>query len=443
MNCDCEFCKFDFPISLPQHLIDSLLAGELVIFAGAGISTESSRVLKYTFYDEIEGLVSGTERSLSFPELMQRFVDLPDGRLKLLQLIRRRFEHIDSFPELNMSANRFHRELGTLFLVKEIVTTNWDTYFETHCHATSFVTDLDVALWNAARRKVLKIHGSIQNLGSIVATTDDYAACLTRLSTGLIGSQLKNILATRTVIFIGYSLRDSDFLQLYGFVKQQLDSLHRKAYVVTPFAEEAARLEQDGLIAIRTDGTFFIQQIKAHLVGMGAMVRDDVFDSAKRLLSLVRAEHKMLHETAKMDRLPEVIYAAAYQDGLMHALDRALQMQGSGEYSHPCYIGKKVRTYEKMAKEKRSAKRYEDVAYIEGYINGLVSLAVANTEDPPAKPPMYFAFGQRSDLYSLTSFLRIFSKGSVPHAAARKRAERLISKFEDPRSVEFHHPPWL
>jgi hypothetical protein len=443
MNCDCDFCKFDFPVSLPEHLIESLLAGELVIFAGAGISTESSRVLKYTFYDEIEGSVPGAGTSLSFPELMQRFVDLPDGRLKLLQLIRRRFEHIDSFPELNMSASRFHRELGTLFLVNEIVTTNWDTYFETHCHATSFVTDPDVALWNAVRRKVLKIHGSIQNLGSIVATTSDYVACLTRLNTELIGSQLKNILATRTVVFIGYSLRDSDFLQLYGFVKQQLDSLHRKAYVVTPFAEEATRLEQDGLIAIRTDGTFFIRQLKTHLVAMGVMIRDDVFDAAGRLLTLVRAEHARLHERAKMDRLPEVIYAASYQDGLMHALDRALQMQGSGEYSHPCYVGGKVRAYESLKKEKRSARRYEDVAYIEGYTNGMVFLAVANTEGPPVRPPLYFAFGQKSDLYSLTSFLRLFSKGFVPHAAARKRAQRLISKFEDPRSVEFHHPPWL
>ncbi len=184
MNCDCEFCKFNFPVSLPKHLLDALMAGELAIFAGAGISTESPRVLKFTLYDEIVSAL-GLNDGRPFPEVMQRFSDQPDGRIKLLSKIKDRLENIDSFPELNFIASRFHRELGTLFLIREIVTTNWDTYFERYCYATPFVTDPDVSLWGAASRKVLKLHGSVNNFGSIVATSNDYVECAERLNVGV------------------------------------------------------------------------------------------------------------------------------------------------------------------------------------------------------------------------------------------------------------------
>src|SRR5689334_7443593 len=112
MNCDCDFCKLDFPIDLSSDCIDSLLKGEVVIFAGAGVSTEAKRVLKFTLYDEIAAtLRAGKKKPPAFPEAMQRYVDMPNGRSKLIHKIKERFDHIDSFPELNYAATRFHREL--------------------------------------------------------------------------------------------------------------------------------------------------------------------------------------------------------------------------------------------------------------------------------------------------------------------------------------------
>jgi hypothetical protein len=419
------------------------MAGDLVIFAGAGISTESSRVLKFTLYDEIEYNLGVGSNSLPFPELMQKFSNRPDGRIQLLSKIKNRLEHIDSFPELNFTASRFHRELGTLFLISEIVTTNWDSYFERYCGATPFVTDPDISMWNAASRKVLKIHGSINNLGSIVATADDYAACASRLNVGLIGSLLKTILATKTVVFVGYSLRDTDFQQIYGFVKNQMQSLGRQAYAVTPFSDEADRFSTDGLIPLRTDGGFFVRQLKAHVLGAGEMLHDIVFDWAADLRDKVSAEHRLLHERFSLKSLPEVIYAASYQDGLAHALERAFHMKGTGEYSHVCRVRGLVHSYLGMQKEKLSARKYEDVAYIEGYLNGLLFLLMSNDKKSPVKVPMYFSFGEAPDLYSVSGMARFFSKNKIPHQRAHRRALSLIKKIQNPDKIEFHHPPWL
>jgi len=75
--------------------------------------------------------------------------------------------------------------------------------FEEHCKATPFVADLDLAFWEAADRRVLKIHGSIANFGSIVATSIDYKKCQERLTLGILGGLLKTILATQTICLSG------------------------------------------------------------------------------------------------------------------------------------------------------------------------------------------------------------------------------------------------
>lgn len=420
-----------------------LLGGNVTVFAGAGISTETRNVLKATFYESVAAEIGKSDPYPAFPELMEEYCRQPNGRLKLLKKIKERFDHIYSFPELARSATRFHRELGTFFPVRNIVTTNWDTYFEEHCKATPFVTDPDLAFWEAADRRVLKIHGSVTNYGSIVATTTDYQQCENRLTSGLIGALLKTILATQTVVFIGYSLSDSDFSAIYDFVKKQMNALHKQAYVVTPSVEDCEKFRAAGFIPIRTDGTYFIAQVKAHAVALGAMLDDDIYDSASELLYSVQDEHALLHESIKVSNFPEVIFAASYQDGLMHALERVIEMKGSGRYSHHCQVTGTIKAYLKWQKEKLKRGVYEDVAYIEGYINGLTFLLMTNDERESAPVPMYFMFGAKGDISDAAVFADRLKASPPSHKAAHKRALVYLNSLADPENAEFHHPPWL
>ena len=442
-SCDCVLCKNNHEFEISDELMGELLAGKVTVFAGAGVSTETRSVLKYTFYESIAAEIGKTGPLPAFPELMEEYCLQPNGRLKLLNQIRERFDQIDSFPELYRSATRFHRELGTFFPIRNIVTTNWDTYFEECCKAIPFVTDPDLAFWEAAHRRVLKIHGSVTNYGSIVATTEDYQQCQDRLTSGLIGATLKTILATQTVIFIGYSLSDSDFSTLYDFVKTQMNALHKQAYVVTPFSEECERFRAAGLIPIQTDGTYFISQVKAHAVAQGHLLDDGIFDSALELLYRVHQEHELLHNRVKVSEFPEVIFAASYQDGLMHALERAMQMKGSGRYSHRCEVAGVAKAYLEWQKKKRKRGLYEDVAYIEGYVNGLTYLLMAKDERESINVPMYFLFGGKGEISGIDEFVKQLTAKPIPHKAAHKRAKDRLNQLVDPSSVEFHHPPWL
>jgi len=55
-NCQtpgCERCKLKKPFDLPSEIVDACKAGNLIVFAGAGVSTESASVYKHTFYQKI------------------------------------------------------------------------------------------------------------------------------------------------------------------------------------------------------------------------------------------------------------------------------------------------------------------------------------------------------------------------------------------------------
>lgn len=443
VKCQCELCKNAHGIDINSDLVTDLLAGNVTIFAGAGISTESRLVLKNTFYEQILQEVGAKRANLAFPELMEMYCLAPNGRIKLLQQIAGRFQNISAFPEMDGVASRFHRELATLFQVKNIITTNWDTYFETVCKATPFVTHADLAFWEGAERRVLKIHGSISNYGSIVATSSDYAKCKKSLSTGLIGSLLKSILATQTVIFVGYSMSDSDFNYIYSFVKKQMRGLHRHAYVVTPFPNDADRFRESGLTPIETDGAHFLSLIKAHAVSLGLMLPDDIYHSAYQLLSNVFREHKILHEEFSVAANPEIIYAASYQDGLIHSLERALNLRGTGEYSNKRRLHNVIHSYMTIQKEKRSQGKYEDVSYIEGYVNGLVFLLMNDGDKRISRIPLYYSPGLNQDMFSIKDYRRCIKDIPAAHKRAYQRACAYINRQNTAEGIEYHHPAWL
>ena len=81
--------------------------------------------------------------------------------------------------------------------LRTFITTNWDRHFEEICHAKPFVYDADMRFWEVPYRKVLKIHGTIDNYSSMVVTRDDYDKSLNDLQNSLIGAKLKELFTTR------------------------------------------------------------------------------------------------------------------------------------------------------------------------------------------------------------------------------------------------------
>jgi SIR2-like domain len=441
----CALCAERVPFLMPTHLLRAFEEGRVLLFAGAGISTEGGNVYPYSLHQDIAGELGEGAAQMSFHDLTSRFCQQPDGRSRLLLKIRQRIEYVRSHPELYWVATRFHRELSTIWQVEEIVTTNWDDFLEDCCGATPFVTDADLAFWSQPGRKVLKLHGSIHSLGEMVVTKSDYDACYSRLSTGLLGSHLKALLASRTVVFVGYSLADPDLQKIIGALTTEMRGLRPTYYVVTPERTVKAQFDDVAAVHIRCAGTHFITAVKTWLLRSPCSLPDRNFRRLSKVKSMLTSAHRELYRKRSLVKHPETVHCASYQDGLSHAFERAAHLAHTGQYSHRCRIRDLIESYDAIRRKKVRSRKYHDVAYIDGYTNGLSLLAA--DEDLSLAIPLYYVFGASTQPRTFKAHKPIADKSHRLHQAAYSQAQRLANDLAKPagsaEGLAFHHTPFL
>lgn len=421
----CKKCNLRRPFDFPPDIIDAYKAGNLVFFAGAGVSTENRGVYRNSFYEEIsERLDISDEDKLSFSELMTLFVASTKSRKDLFLAIKKRFDYVRSFPELYACATEFHREIATIPRMNDIFTTNWDDFFERECDATPVVTGEDfVVFHDIPGRKVFKIHGSIGNYGSIVASNDDYDECYKRLSEGIIGANLKLFLVSKTVVFIGYSLGDEDFLRIYRLLLEETKGMLPRSYIVTLDEKAQDKIDSIGMntIPIITDSVYFVEQMKKRLVEEKLMLPDSYFEDIPRALLMVKEEHRKL-STLSMIEHPNIMYSLVYQDGLQHAFGRIISKMNSGEYSDGMRVINGIKSYEVLIKDCLSAGNYLDVAYFTGYQSGMFYFIDIEARDGL---PFYFLF-KCGDILNFEQFLECEKESYSLHKSASKLAKKWL-----------------
>lgn len=440
-NCKCYTCSNNFDFEIPKELIDDLVNLKAILFAGAGISTESPMIFKSSFYSDIKDEID-TSNIIddSFPNIMSNFCEQNrNGKKLLLQKLKQRFDYCLKFRELYDDSTRFHRELNKLYMIKDIITTNWDTYFEDICHATPIVNSKDYAFNDFPYRKVYKIHGSISNYGSIIATKQDYEDCLKELKHGLIGSTIKHLLGTNTVIFVGYSLNDFDFNYILNYLKSELEDIHPHIYIVTLDDIPPKNLESFSFTHIKTDGTYFLQKIKEHLI-QEKLINIGLDNSRISYLDYKRNEaYNNVSELFFKNKTPSTIYALFYLDGLKHAIQNLKFYMKTGEAYNPGFIFRELQRYDQIIKDFKQNKDYMEVSYLNGYHLGL-SLMILSNELEIDSLPLYFLFGKEITEYS--EFKEIIAKSQVFHKTAERLGKKHFIEFLKPENdiIPIHRP---
>ena len=366
----CEICGADKIFDLPDEIVAAAKSKNLILFLGAGVSTENPQVTpSRTFYQTIaSSLGDSLSASASFPEVMEAY-ERANSRKSLIEQIYLRFQNVRGFRNSVFHSTRFFHELATMPYIDTIFTTNWDTNVEDYCAATPFISGQDVALWEVAERKVLKIHGSISNLGSIVATSEDYRKNFESLSKGFLGGFLRTALATKTVVFIGYSLRDWNILNLYGDLIQDLGIATPNAYKVSPNAKLDSDLST--IKPVATSGIHFLRALKERMVSEGYL-KDDIYEQVEDILDLTHTlDPRNAEDPINPQIYPNVIYAWFYNDGLRDALDRILRFRSSGQYSDRARLHHKLHSYDDMIERAEQKGLLTDAAYLMGYWDGL------------------------------------------------------------------------
>ncbi|MEI9431821.1 SIR2 family protein [Mesorhizobium sp. Cs1299R1N3] len=245
----------------PKPLLDDLVSGRWLPVVGAGMSLNAvlpppakmplwGDLSKY-FADELTDYSpSGVLDAISAYE--HEF-----GRTRLIERLAELL-HLDK-----VQPGPAHKEFCSLpFDI--VCTTNFDFLLEKQYdlarqdnRSVHPVVDEDQLSINigAAGILLLKLHGDIRHPKRLVVTEADYDGFLTNYP--LIATYLANQLITKTAVFIGYSLDDPDFRQIWHVVASRLGKTRRMTYAVVVNARpgDIARLERRGVKVINLPGT--------------------------------------------------------------------------------------------------------------------------------------------------------------------------------------------
>ncbi len=231
-------------------LLHAMRNDECVLFVGAGLSAGTG--LK-SYFELIKQMASdlgeelGNKDQQSYLDLAQWFREHSPGEMG--NLIAHLFGSRNTISRPSLS----HYLLLSV-AVRYVITTNYDDLLERTLIAlrrfpVKVITDAEIA--KTGRKDgafVIKMHGdAIHCKGKddaedgIVVSRDDYDQFFTRKP--MMASLLEGLLLNKTFLFVGYSLRDPDFRQIYAKIAHTLKQAKQPAFAITfePLSELAIK----------------------------------------------------------------------------------------------------------------------------------------------------------------------------------------------------------
>lgn len=227
-------------VDFPLELLKSLRDGELVVFAGAGVSVGPPACLPM-FSGLAEEIANGTGEIRSKDEPEDRFL----GRLQdkgvhvheiAAHVLSKRGDKPPCPTNLHFDILRLYSKPDSL----RVVTTNFDLLFE---QAASHVLETYPTLYSAPVlplggdfEGIVHVHGDINRPGKAVLTDADFGRAY--LTEGWARRFLATLFSSFPVLFIGYSHSDV----VMNYLARALTVSETKRYVLAPSDEDDATI---------------------------------------------------------------------------------------------------------------------------------------------------------------------------------------------------------
>lgn len=231
------------PITLPESLVRALREKRLVLFAGAGLSSQEcpnpaqggspmpALPMAPQLQERLKQALKGDDGGArDLGEMADYFVHHPhSSRNELVSLLQDwlRFPPDRPLP-------RAHQVLSAIPW-QAIITTNYDHLIEraldeNRVSHRKLVLDPSFTLGTPDQLNVLKIHGDLDVPTSLVITRGDFDDFDRRYPS--IQSYLSFLARTSIFLFVGYGLRDRDFQHLWAMVQGDVKLLRWRSFAV-------------------------------------------------------------------------------------------------------------------------------------------------------------------------------------------------------------------
>jgi hypothetical protein len=255
-----------------EKLFSKIREEKVTLFIGSGFSIRagapSAREIVKAIKDKCPQ-IEQTELKDVAREYTQRN---NDDKEKLIEILR------SIFPQ-HACCDDNQKALTRLPHFKQIFTTNYDSFLEDayveKCHVIRQEEDLKDC--NGKTVQIYKLHGDFVNKNDIVITDDDYNDFFDFKKNSLIWSPLKLAMMNTHMVFIGYSLDDSNIFRIIQSIENLYGTFPREMYMITPSAEEykANRLKKHNIKWIQSTAENFLAEIEQ-------IIHETIFDDYRK-----------------------------------------------------------------------------------------------------------------------------------------------------------------
>lgn len=243
---------------LPNPLLEDLVQGRCIPIIGAGFSRNANLPsgLRMPFWNDVGKSLAEDMNNYPFTTPIDAISAFSHefSRVKLIERLRS-ILHVDVAQPGSTHLSFANLPFDT------VITTNFDFLLERSYDLTKrpyypIVEEEQLPLSNILHgTRLVKIHGDVNHPSRLIVTEQDYDTFIENYP--LICTYIANLLISRTPLFIGYSLDDPDFRQIWQIIGNRLGNLRRAAYTLAVGIQSynIARYNRRGIKVISLGGT--------------------------------------------------------------------------------------------------------------------------------------------------------------------------------------------
>lgn len=245
-----------------QRLLELIRKEDVLLFAGAGMSIYSGypsglALAKILFNNLSKDEQRDIEYSDNLPRLADDIFNLKNSKQYLFQTLKMEFSK-------EPSSTATHDLLAKIPHFKTIITTNYDTLFETTNKNLEIIRrSKDIPISDQKKQWLYKIHGDFTDTDRIILTASDYNNYFsTSQEETIFWNSVKNKLATHHVVFVGYSMDDINTQVLIDKISNELGENRKEMFFVAPKLTQSKinYLQRKNITVIRATGEDFINE---------------------------------------------------------------------------------------------------------------------------------------------------------------------------------------
>ena len=219
-----------------ESLFEAISKVEVVLWVGAGLSLyaglPSGAGLREILYEGLTPLEKEeVGKNLDLSHLADEICTLKGNKNYIIQTLK------DTFRRDFLSTET-HKIISQIPHFRNIITTNYDSLFESVYGSGKLnviFSDNHTPYIDTKKVNLFKIHGDLSNPDSIIITESDYNNFFSKdTEQNTIWSVIKEIIATKSILFIGYGLEDTNIQVIFNKIRNKIGENGKECYFVAP-----------------------------------------------------------------------------------------------------------------------------------------------------------------------------------------------------------------